>query len=80
MPEGTTLEAALMGINIAADAVGTTTPAVVPTTTDPYATVGAINKDGEATVTLGGNDGDIDRPHSFHGCAKADADSRSGRR
>ena len=50
--------------------------------TDPYAMVGAV-KDGSFTVTLGGTDEPDDtimRGRLLPGHARADVDSRSGRR
>ena len=57
IPEGATLTAEVTGIVKTDDMAD---PPVIAETTDPYATVGAV-KDGSATVTLGGMEGDLAR-------------------
>ena len=59
IPAGATL-AAMVTSNPVADAEGKSAIDTTDAMT-PYATVGAV-KDGSATVTLGGNDDDNDRP------------------
>ena len=58
IPEGATLDAMVTSNYMPPDPIGDADPI---SETTPYATVGAV-KDGSATVTLGGNDGTLDRP------------------
>ena len=58
IPEGATLAAVVTSNYMPPEPIGEAVPIDAMT---PYATVGAV-KDGSVTVTLGGNDGDFDRP------------------